>query len=421
MPGLLYPAYHKFYSALSHLERFDKESNFFDNISALDAFFNEYRNITFVMQKSLRHTDYIKIYEKNRDKYLIDHWFIEKRDETIKEQPFPLVKEISITIYTPSENITMSEKRYSIDNDEPFESIFPDIKKTLNEIGSNEVFFSATFFFHEANSDIDLLKKLIQGVSAMKAFMYAMEKDIGDECLLCDQIKAKINDLHFSDTPLDFLCVNDYTYYPEKDCYEKAERISMLSENNRMVAYHRPLSEITQAKNFNFDGTTFGNFTLMHAIIKTINSDAPIMPVIMVVYGDGTYSLDAFESTMKTTVYRKVAEVSQKIAYEDVVEVCYMSLYSYFPGTADLTHPYMERIQQSEADMLVCASIDCQLNEKEYVFEGNKMEDLKCVICIMKNKCSKSLYISKYDLFPIWQAFKNKLLNNKSERHKTEK
>ena len=73
MPGLLFPAYQKLYSALSHLERFNKESNFFDNISAIDSFFNEYRNITFVMQASLKHTEYYGAYEKNRDKYLVDH------------------------------------------------------------------------------------------------------------------------------------------------------------------------------------------------------------------------------------------------------------------------------------------------------------------------------------------------------------
>ena len=41
MAGLLYPAYQKFYSALSCLERFEKEQNFFDNISSLDNFFAE--------------------------------------------------------------------------------------------------------------------------------------------------------------------------------------------------------------------------------------------------------------------------------------------------------------------------------------------------------------------------------------------
>lgn len=66
MSGLLYPAYQKFYSALSNLERFNKESNFFDNISAIDSFFTEYRNITFVIQSSLAHTEHIGIYEKKQ-------------------------------------------------------------------------------------------------------------------------------------------------------------------------------------------------------------------------------------------------------------------------------------------------------------------------------------------------------------------
>lgn len=39
MSSILYTAYQKFYSALSALEQFDKEKDFFDNISNLDKFF----------------------------------------------------------------------------------------------------------------------------------------------------------------------------------------------------------------------------------------------------------------------------------------------------------------------------------------------------------------------------------------------
>ena len=52
MSGLLYPAYQKFYSAISCLNRFCKEQDFFQNIASLDTFFSEYRSITLVMQKS---------------------------------------------------------------------------------------------------------------------------------------------------------------------------------------------------------------------------------------------------------------------------------------------------------------------------------------------------------------------------------
>ena len=68
MPGLLYPAYQKLYSALSSLERFDKEADFFNNISCLDTFFSEYRNVTFAVQSQLKHTEFLGAYEKNRDK-----------------------------------------------------------------------------------------------------------------------------------------------------------------------------------------------------------------------------------------------------------------------------------------------------------------------------------------------------------------
>lgn len=37
--ALLYSAYHKFYSALVSLERFNINNDLFDNISSLDTFF----------------------------------------------------------------------------------------------------------------------------------------------------------------------------------------------------------------------------------------------------------------------------------------------------------------------------------------------------------------------------------------------
>ena len=204
MPGLLFPAYQKLYSALSHLERFDKESNFFDNISAIDNFFNEYRNITFVMQESLRHTEHFDAYEKNRDQFLTDHWFVEKRNETIKQKPFELIKEVVVTLYLPFGGFTVSEKTYSVADDEQMESIFAELKDLLCKVDSHEVCFSVSFSFHEAGSDIDLLKRVLQGVASMKSFMDAMEQDIGEQCPLCDQLKEKIKNIHLSDVPLDF-------------------------------------------------------------------------------------------------------------------------------------------------------------------------------------------------------------------------
>lgn len=410
MPGLLFPAYQKLYSALIHLERFDKESNFFDNISAIDNFFNEYRNITFVMQTSLKHTDFFSTYEQNRDLYLKDHWFIDKRNETIKQKPFELIKEVIITLYLPFGGFTVSEKAYSVADDEQMEPIFSDIKELLSKVDPHEVCFSVSFSFREAGSDVDLLKRVLQGVESMKSFMNAMEQDIGEQCTLCDQLKEKIENIHLTDVPLDFLLVNDYTYYPEKDIFDRAERVSMmLSMDGKKIASRHPLSQLTQAKHFNYDGTAFSNFTIMHAMLRAIRPGMDIMPAIMVIYDDDTYDLDAFDATMKTTMYRKLMETARLVDEQNVVEVCYMSLYAYISITAETPHTSRERIQQSTSDVLVCSSIDKDLNEKEYVFDGKHMENMEYVACIMKNGLSKQLDVSATNLFPIRCAFEKKL------------
>ena len=49
---ILAPALQKFYSALKSLDEFGRYGNFFDDVSNLDKFFSEFRNITFVIQKT---------------------------------------------------------------------------------------------------------------------------------------------------------------------------------------------------------------------------------------------------------------------------------------------------------------------------------------------------------------------------------
>lgn len=145
MAGLLYPAYQKFYSALSCLERFEKEQNFFDNISSLDNFFAEYRNITFAIQAALKHTEYFSSYEKYRNQYLTDHWFVEKRNETTKQKPFQLVKKIDVTIYFPNESVPLFTKLFTVEDDMPMDSLNASLKDFFVNVSPSEVFFQRHF------------------------------------------------------------------------------------------------------------------------------------------------------------------------------------------------------------------------------------------------------------------------------------
>ena len=410
MAGLLYPAYQKFYSALCSLERFNKEANFFDNISCIDSFFSEYRNITFALQASLKHTEYFCIYEKNRDEYLTDHWFVEKRNETTKQQPFQLVKEITTTIYLPFDGFSVDKRVFTVENDMPLETLFADFEQLFNSFNIPEIMFSVTFAFHESGSNIDLLSKLFSGISSMQMFMDNMEREIGEDCPLCNQIKDKIDRMSILMMPTDFFIVNDYVYYKEIEQFERGERISaFLSFDGKNGMKGLPLSSLTESDVINFDGTPFGNFSLMHSVLRAENPDEDIMPTFFIIYEDRTYDIDTFHADIKTTMYRKINEIAEKIKKENIVEICYTSLYATLPLSENVPDISKERVKLSSEDVLVCASIDKDLNEQEYVFDGEKMVCPTYIGYVLQNEKRTRLLVSRINLFPIWRAFNNKL------------
>lgn len=407
MPDLLYPAYQKLYSALCNLDRFDKEANFFDNISSLDGFFSEYRNITFVIQAQLKHTEHYAAYERNRDRYLQDHWFVDKRNETTKRQSFPLVKEIQLTLYFPHLEATVLSKEFSVENDKPLESLLSELKEFLSTIDQTEVFFSVAFSFHEKNSDVDLLDKLVSGVSSMRQFMEAMERDTQENGLLCDQLKKKIMGMKFLHIPRDFFLVNDYVYYPQTDSFDRGARLATTFSDGGK-SRRAPLAGWTQC--INYAGTPFDNFTFIHAVLYGMQSgkNKDLMPVIMVVYGDNTFDMDVFHTSIKTTMYRKINETAKRISSQDIKEVFYMSLYSFVPKELIVLATSKERIAASDTDLLVCACINERLEEQEYVFDGRELDKPEYIAHIMKHGMTNSLRVSRLNLHPIWQAFRNK-------------
>ncbi len=409
MAGLLYPAYQKMYSALSFFNRFKTEANFFDNISSLDSFFSEYRNITFVIQSQLKHTEFNSVYERNREKYLTDHWFVEKRNETCKQHPFQLVKKIRVSVFLPFDEITIVENEFSVENDIPMIEMQNEIKDFLAEFLDEEVFLSVSFSFFENGDHIDLIDKILSGISSMKAFLNSMYDEIGQKCALCEELKTRIGGMPFCHIPRDFLLSNDYVYYRNTKTFHKAKRLSLLSSGNvNKIVSRRPLSEMKKDIGSGHSIAPFDSFTLIHSIIRTINPCADIMPAIMVIYADDTYDLDAFHADIKTTLYRKLHEVSTIIDQQDVVEVCFVSLYSVLPISDDIPVYSKDRLSEATSDILVCASIDNQLNEKEYVFEGESMNNKDYISSVLKKGPKANLEVSRINMFPIWRAFKRK-------------
>lgn len=170
MDDLLLPSYQKLYAALQSLERFSKGQDLFENIACIDTFLSEFRNVTFVLQKSLAHTDYKIIYESLRDKHLKNDdcfWLVEKRNEVLKEKPFSLEKLLILTLYLPNGAGVFSTDSYTIDDEEDYSSLIEMTKRVIEKISAIEVFFSVEFIYREIGSERNLFSTIDNGIDSI--------------------------------------------------------------------------------------------------------------------------------------------------------------------------------------------------------------------------------------------------------------
>ena len=132
------------------------------------------------------------------------------------------------------------------------------------------------------------------------------------------------------------------------------------------------------------------------------------MPTIMTVYEDETYDMETFHADIKTTIYRKLNETAEKIMQGNVKEVYFMNPYvfvKYEDNLLDLTSK--ERLMKGSNEYLAFMKVDCDLNETEYVFDGEHITQMEYVAKQMRYGKKDKLDFGAVNLFPIIEAFKN--------------
>lgn len=403
MPGLLYPAYQKFYSAISCLERFRKEQDFFENISCLDTFFSEYRSITLVMQKSLAHSPHIDTYKNLVTTECFDPWLNTQRVKSVHTHPVEFTKKVDVSIYFPDRGIELLSESFSVEDDIPLSSLNATLKAVFERIDPTEVFFSAKCSFPEKDTGEDVLKKALSGLASMQVFMDKMHSAVGEDCPLCNQLRDKISHSSILHTPMDFITVDDYVYYPAKDEFERGGRlVGMLGGG--MVPLRSPLKGMNRFHSIREDDY-FQKFVVMHIIIGTTD----LMPTFMVVYKDGTFQLITYHADIKTTFYRKINEVAATIMTNDVQEVYYMTTYVLCEYTEEnMQRSSKERMSLGKEEFLTFMKVDDDLNEEEYFFNSGILHDRDRLAQYLLKGPSKKLDLGAINMQPIISAFKSK-------------
>lgn len=377
---LLLPVYQKLYAALASLERFGKGQDLYDNIACIDSFLSEYRNVTFVLQKSLAHTGYISLYENLRDKYLKNDkcsWLVKKRNEVLKERPFALEKKLILTIYLPHTADVFHSESYTIEDEVDYESLIESVKTIISNISAIEVFFSVEFIYKEIASDVNLFDSINYGIEALLSLIAELDKEIGNEVSpMRKTVQNKIEKLLFHRTPKDTWFIDDYVYYRENNIFEKGERLELVTPLKIGVKYQDFCKLLHIEKKGDFIQETFEAFKKMHII--SFFKQKKIMPTFLILSGDGVLSMLMYDASIKTTTYRKINEIAAEIrAGANIAAVFYVGEMIYYNDINLLNLDYRHRTKHMHSELLsfdlITKNDSAQyLVSKEAIIENSK-------------------------------------------------
>src|SRR5574344_2395432 len=185
--------YQKLYSSLNLLNQIKMDNDFLDNVSYLDSFFNEFRNITFTLQKSIdKNPKELKIYTSLIEKYLKtddSEWLKETRNEVLKEGPFYLTKKVSVSVYyIDKEKVTMEYSFNMESEDTTKEIITKKIIEEFSKIQTSEpdIFFSIKYIFMDKEEEIDIFKIINNGINSINKLLDDFSTQINNDCERCE-------------------------------------------------------------------------------------------------------------------------------------------------------------------------------------------------------------------------------------------
>lgn len=420
MPDIIYPMLQKYYNALNSLNSLSIAKDIFESIPLIDNFFAEFRNITFVMQKNFNTQDLKEYYKTKREEFLKDNslrWFIDKRNETVKENSFKLEKEISVYAYLPDFCGKIVDSRLNIDNDIPLETLEQVVKSYLIKYNKNsDIYFSIDILFKENGSEIDIYSRIKNGIIIMDNFINEIIKDYQCNCPKCTNIIEKIKTLKTEIFFKDFTFSWDYTIENNEIIWGQQIEMGFQDKNGHpifMSDIRIPIaSSLPIGKDIiNDDMQLFKFYASMHYMIfKAQNKN--IMPTFIVVYEDNTVSYIPFISTVKTTFYKK-AQYIEKIARKKNVRVIYFIGENYYypiEKIKEIQQAYSQRIKHASMTLLSFNMISPKYEHIMTISLDTK--NIECEAYSMNQINNPYEDINCYWLNPILDALNEKNLSN---------
>ncbi|MBO7186296.1 MAG: hypothetical protein J6V59_05295 [Alistipes sp.] len=403
---LLLSAYQKLYSALQSIERFNKGQDLFDNIACIDNFLSEFRNVTFVLHKSLAHTDYLSVYKQLCEQYLSNphcSWLKIKRNEIQKEKPFSLEKQLILRIYLPYSTGVFPTECFTIEDEVDYSSLIDMVKRVISNIPALEVFFSTEFIYKEVGKEVNLFETIDRGIESLQSMLFAIDEKIGAApSQERKTLLSKIDKLLFHKTPKEAWFVDDYVFYREDGYFEKGQRYEMITPHSTGVKCSDFCNILKMDLTDDFIQDTFEAFKRLHIVHYAMQKS--LMPTILVLNKDGILSMTMYQASIKTTTYRKIYELASEIKKNtNIVAVFLVGEMIYYDDLNMLNQDYRYRIANLQSEVLAFDKITKDKAE-EYLISSEAIID-NSKDCMFPTLTEIESHQSSSMIYPIIKAF----------------
>jgi hypothetical protein len=392
----------KYCSSLKYLTELQIAESIFDDITRVDSFFAEFRNITFVMQKLFSSEELKKYYLSKRDEILVNNrymrWAIDSRNAVTKEAPFALEKIVIVNCYAFQCKEAIYTEKITIDNDYSLDHL---IKKLTSIFLVNNIpicYFSVDYVYREnKQNELDVYDTILSLVNTMNHFVLSVVKDNPCNCDKCQNRIQKINEYYISVSTRKISFIYDCVFENGVITFGSRAQFIMLKDGN--VIDQRKL-RISFSNDFVLRGLkvkdifqVYYNFSKFHVHCYK-EQDLDFMTTFIILFSDDTYSIESFVSTSKTTLYRKISEIAQLVdSQKKDIEAVFFAGEVYLFRTEDYIsvyeQNYNERVQSAFATVLLCSLISKKHNSIfNMSFDSNMvaMQDLNLFFDKIKPK-----------------------------------
>ena len=138
--------------------------------------------------------------------------------------------------------------------------------------------------------------------------------------------------------------MSDYVYYPQKDLFETGERYQILLPEEKTIDI------ATMFKNLGFRETIYDSKEFLKALIKVhivlyLQQNNKIMPTFFIVDSHDKCTIESFDSTIRTTAYRKINDLAQRVRAGGIKHITLIHECYVYENFKHHNKPYVERIQ----------------------------------------------------------------------------